>query len=82
MPVRLSSQAIDLRGHGNGREADLSVTGMRDYADDVASAVEQLSTKPIVTGWSMGRLVATQSRMRTPNEVFLMTLGDGQLTLQ
>jgi len=53
-----SSQAIDLRGHGSGREADLSVTGMRDYADDVASAVEQLSAKPIVMGWSMGGLVA------------------------
>lgn len=53
-----SSQAVDLRGHGAGRPADLADTSMHDYADDVASVVEQLSTKPIVLGWSMGGLVA------------------------
>src|SRR5437870_4040937 len=52
------SHAIDLRGHGAGASADLSNTGMRDYADDCAGWAEQLSRKPIVIGWSMGGLVA------------------------
>jgi pimeloyl-ACP methyl ester carboxylesterase len=53
-----SSRAIDLRGHGAGAAADLSVTSMREYADDVATWAEQLSPKPIVIGWTMGGLVA------------------------
>lgn len=52
------SHAIDLRGHGSGPDADLSVTTMRDYADDVATAAQRLDPKPIVMGWSMGGLVA------------------------
>ena len=50
--------AIDLRGHGAGQPADLAVTRMRDYADDVAAAAEQCPSKPILIGWSMGGLVA------------------------
>jgi len=53
------SHAINLRGHGtSGGGADLSVTTMRDYADDVANAARKFSTRPIVIGWSMGGLVA------------------------
>lgn len=33
-----SSQTVNLRGHGAGPAADLSVTGMRDYADDVTGS--------------------------------------------
>jgi len=51
------SHAIDLRGHGAGTPADLSVTSMRDYADDVAGLAARYSPKPIVIGWSMGGLV-------------------------
>ncbi len=52
------SHAIDLRGHGTSGGADLSVTTMHDYADDVASTARKFSTRPIVIGWSMGGLVA------------------------
>lgn len=52
------SHAIDLRGHGAGPPADLSVTRMRDYADDVADLAGRFAQKPIVIGWSMGGLVA------------------------
>ncbi len=52
------SQAIDLRGHGASRGADLSLTSMRDYADDLANAARLCSTRPIVIGWSMDGLVA------------------------
>jgi non-heme chloroperoxidase len=52
------SHAIDLRGHGGGAPAELSVTSMRDYADDVAAWANRLSPRPIVIGWSMGGLVA------------------------
>jgi pimeloyl-ACP methyl ester carboxylesterase len=53
-----TSDAVDLRGHGTGRPADLSVASMRDYADDVASVASRLVPKPVVIGWSMGGLVA------------------------
>jgi pimeloyl-ACP methyl ester carboxylesterase len=50
--------AIDLRGHGLSSAIDLSRTSMRDYADDVCSAIEQLAAPPVLIGWSMGGLVA------------------------
>ncbi|MEX2246131.1 MAG: alpha/beta hydrolase family protein [Dehalococcoidia bacterium] len=53
-----ASHAIDLRGHGAGDPLDLSRTSMRDYADDVAQLVDQITQPPILVGWSMGGLVA------------------------
>lgn len=45
------SHAIDLRGHGLGRPADLSVTSMRDYAHDVACVGRQLCVR-LVPSWT------------------------------
>ncbi len=53
-----ASYAVNLRGHGPEEDDDLSNTSMHDYADDVRSCVEQLDSKPVVMGWSMGGLVA------------------------
>jgi pimeloyl-ACP methyl ester carboxylesterase len=53
-----TSHALDLRGHGGGRAADLAVTGMADYADDVRHFVRDLPGRPVLVGWSMGGLVA------------------------
>lgn len=53
-----ASYAVDLRGHGPGQHDDLSNTSLHDYADDVRSCIEQLDSKPVVMGWSMGGLVA------------------------
>lgn len=50
--------AIDLRGHGEGDASDLSRTSMRDYADDLCFAIEQLAAPPELVGWSMGGFVA------------------------
>ncbi len=50
--------AIDLRGHGSSDPIDLSSAGMNDYAEDVRALMGQLKHPPIVTGWSMGGLVA------------------------
>lgn len=55
---RVASYAVDLRGHGDSAPADLSAMSMRDYADDVRAALEQLSRPAIVVGWSMGGLAA------------------------
>jgi pimeloyl-ACP methyl ester carboxylesterase len=52
------SYAISLRGHFRSGPRDLSRTTMQDYADDVASLVEQLVAPPVLLGWSMGGLVA------------------------
>lgn len=53
-----ASYAIDLRGHGASDPVDLSRTSMHDYAADVAKLMRQLSSPPIVIGWSMGGLAA------------------------
>lgn len=51
--------ALDLSGHGDseGRER-LSDFGLADYAEDLAQAVTTLPSAPILTGHSMGTLVA------------------------
>jgi len=53
-----SSYAVDLRGHGGSAGADLSRTGMSDYAADVVACARQLERPPLLVGWSMGGLVA------------------------
>jgi pimeloyl-ACP methyl ester carboxylesterase len=52
------SYAVDLRGHGSSDPIDLSETTMADYADDVRAVMQQLASRPVVMGWSMGGLVA------------------------
>jgi pimeloyl-ACP methyl ester carboxylesterase len=53
-----AAYAVNLRGHGNsaGRES-LRWTRIADYVEDVASAVEQLPSPPILIGHSMGGFV-------------------------
>ena len=53
-----ASYAIDLRGHGESEQLDLSRTSMHDYEDDVRSLAAELDAKPVIMGWSMGGLVA------------------------
>jgi len=58
-----SSHAIDLRGHGASATADLGITRMTDYADDVIAFARTLRQAPVVVGWSMGGLVAMMAAM-------------------
>lgn len=53
-----AAHAVNLRGHGNsdGRE-NLRWTRIADYVEDVASAVRQLPSAPILIGHSMGGFV-------------------------
>jgi alpha-beta hydrolase superfamily lysophospholipase len=53
-----ASHAVNLRGHGNseGREK-LRWTRIADYAEDVANAVQQLPSPPILIGHSMGGFI-------------------------
>ena len=53
-----AAHAVNLRGHGKseGREK-LRWTRIADYVDDVANAVRQLSSPPILIGHSMGGFV-------------------------
>lgn len=59
-----ASYAIDLRGHGKSAPADLSGVSMRDYADDVIEATQQLDRPAVLLGWSMGGLVAVMAAAR------------------
>ena len=52
-----SSHALDLRGHGV-RPGDLATASMRDYAEDLAAAVDAVGGRAVVAGWSMGGLAA------------------------
>jgi pimeloyl-ACP methyl ester carboxylesterase len=54
----VTSEAIDLRGHGGGAPSDLAHAAMADYADDARHAIHRLGTPPVLVGWSMGGLVA------------------------
>jgi pimeloyl-ACP methyl ester carboxylesterase len=53
-----AAHAVNLRGHGNseGRET-LRWTRIADYVADVAEAVRQLSSPPILIGHSMGAFI-------------------------
>lgn len=52
------AHAVNLRGHGNseGRER-LRWTRIADYVEDLKSAVQQLSSPPILIGHSMGSFI-------------------------
>jgi pimeloyl-ACP methyl ester carboxylesterase len=58
-----SSHAIDLRGHGASAAADLGITRMADYADDVIAFARTLRQAPVLVGWSMCGLVAMIASM-------------------
>jgi pimeloyl-ACP methyl ester carboxylesterase len=50
--------AVNLRGHGNSEgRARLRWTRIADYVDDVANAVRQLPSPPILIGHSMGGFI-------------------------
>ena len=53
-----AAHAVNLRGHGNseGREK-LRWTRIADYVEDVANAVRQLPSPPILIGHSMGGFI-------------------------
>jgi pimeloyl-ACP methyl ester carboxylesterase len=53
-----AAHAVNLRGHGNseGREK-LRWTRIADFVEDVASAVQQLPSPPILIGHSMGGFI-------------------------
>ncbi len=53
-----AAYAVNLRGHGNsaGRE-NLRWTRIADYVEDVANAVQQLPSPPILIGHSMGGFI-------------------------
>src|SRR5512147_764465 len=53
-----AAHAVNLRGHGNseGREA-LRWTRISDYVEDLANAVRQLPSPPVLIGHSMGGFI-------------------------
>jgi pimeloyl-ACP methyl ester carboxylesterase len=59
--------ALSLRGHGGsaGRER-LHEFGLADFADDLASAVQDLDCPPVLVGHSMGALVVQKFLERNP----------------
>ena len=53
-----AAHAVNLRGHGNSEGRDkLRWTSIADYVDDVANAVQQLPSPPILIGHSMGGFI-------------------------
>ena len=60
------AHAMNLRGHYTSDLADLAVTRMRDYADDIGIAVRQLGRPPVVIGWGMGALAALMYAQTRP----------------
>jgi pimeloyl-ACP methyl ester carboxylesterase len=53
-----AAHAVNLRGHGNSEgRGKLRWTRIADYVDDVANAVRQLPSPPILIGHSMGGFV-------------------------
>jgi pimeloyl-ACP methyl ester carboxylesterase len=52
------AHAVNLRGHGNSEgRGELRWTRIADYVEDVANAVRQLSSPPILIGHSMGGFI-------------------------
>jgi pimeloyl-ACP methyl ester carboxylesterase len=72
--------AIDLRGFGGTDPEPVDATrGLRDYADDLAAAIEALGLDTVhLVGWSMGGGVVLQYLVDRPGEhgVASLTLVD------
>lgn len=77
-----ASYAIDLRGHGESEQLDLSQTSMRDYADDVRGLIAELDAKPVIVGWSMGGLIAMMVAARGSNIAACIGLAPSTPTLK
>jgi pimeloyl-ACP methyl ester carboxylesterase len=50
--------AVSLRGHGGSdKPRSLNLCGLRDYVDDLATAIEGMTPRPVAIGHSMGGYV-------------------------
>ena len=80
LPERYRPLAIDLRGFGDTDPEPVDATrGLRDYADDLAAAIEALGLDPVhLVGWSMGGGVVLQYLVDRPgtHRVASLTLVD------
>jgi pimeloyl-ACP methyl ester carboxylesterase len=80
LPEPCRPLAIDLRGFGDTDPEPVDATrGLRDYADDLAAAIEALGLDPVhLVGWSMGGGVVLQYLVDRPSthRVASLTLVD------
>jgi pimeloyl-ACP methyl ester carboxylesterase len=76
LPERYRPIAVDLRGFGDTEPKEVDATrGLRDYADDVRSALDALELPGAhLVGWSMGGGVAMQLLRDNPGRVLSLTL--------
>jgi len=78
LPERFRPLAIDLRGFGDTDPEPVDATrGLRDYADDLAAAIDALGLPEVhLVGWSMGGGVVLQYLADRPaaHQVASMTL--------
>src|ERR1700727_3023470 len=80
LPAAYRPLAIDLRGFGDTDPEPVDATrGLRDYADDLAAAIEALGLDRVhLVGWSMGGGVVLQYLVDRPgtHRVASLTLVD------
>jgi pimeloyl-ACP methyl ester carboxylesterase len=80
LPDRFRPLAVDLRGFGDTDPEPVDATrGLRDYADDLAAAIEALGLDAVhLVGWSMGGGVVLQYLVDRPgtHRVASLTLVD------
>jgi pimeloyl-ACP methyl ester carboxylesterase len=71
LPDAVRALAIDLRGFGDSETLPVDASrGLRDFADDVASVLDELGTGPVhLLGWSMGAGVVLQLLLDRPDLV-------------
>ena len=76
LPEGVRALAIDLRGFGESETLPVDATrGLRDYADDVASVLDELGTGAVhLLGWSMGAGVVLQLLLDRRDLVLSVTL--------
>lgn len=76
LPPDIDAYAIDLRGFGQSEVLSVDATrGVRDFSDDVVSALEQLDLREVhLVGWSMGAGVIMQVLLDRPELVRTLTL--------
>jgi len=78
LPGTYRPLAIDLRGFGDTDDEPIDATrGLRDFADDLAAAIEALGLDAVhLVGWSMGGGVVLQYLTDRPDTVASLTLVD------
>ena len=76
VPDGYRALAVDLRGFGDTEALPVDATrGLRDYADDVAAAIDALDLGAVhLVGWSMGGGVVMQLMHDRPGTVRTLTL--------